>query len=203
MSDYKHKKDSVPHVDIDQLVHHTRLPNTRFSCRIDRFIRWIGEKVSWIWLVLLSVVIINVASRHILGQGRVELEEIQWHLYSTGFLIGMSYCFEKDDHVRVDIVHENLGLRTQAWIELFGLLVFLLPFIVWVFYYAVPFALHSFSLGEISDAPGGLGARWVIKSMMAIGFGLLGLAALSRLSRVTNLLFKFPGGVNSPSESQQ
>ena len=193
----------IPQFKSDQLVHHTRLPPTKLSARIDGLIRWIGEKISWIWLVLLAVIITNVAFRHILGQGRVEFEELQWHLYAIGFLIGFSYCLEADDHVRVDLLHEKMGVRTQAWVELMGLLLFLIPFVTLVTYYAIPFAAHSFALNETSDAPGGLPARWAIKSMLPFGFILLGLSAIARLSRVTSLLFNIPVGVEAPSKKFQ
>ncbi len=173
-------------------MHHTKLPHTCISNAVDNLVRRIGEAASWVWVVLLAVIIINVSARYAFGQGRIEFEEIQWHLYAIGFLIGLSYCFEADDHVRVDILHECLSLKTRGWVELCGLLLFLLPFISLVIYFAVPFVTYSWAVNEVSDAPGGLPARWAIKSFLVIGFALLGLAALSRLTRVTALLFGFP-----------
>lgn len=195
MSD--NNNDDVPigddlHVDVDHLMHHTRLPHNRFSDAVDKFIRRIGETVSWIWIALLGVIIANVTVRYVFDQGHVEFEEIQWHLYAIGFLIGLSYCLQADDHVRVDIFHDGMSLRNQAWVELGGIVFFLMPFVVLVIYYGVPFVAYSWSVNEVSDAPGGLPARWAIKSVLIIGFVLLGMAALSRLTRVTALLFGFP-----------
>ncbi|MGI9325178.1 MAG: TRAP transporter small permease subunit [Pseudomonadales bacterium] len=166
-----------------------QLPDTALSRRIDPFIAACGRAVSWIWLVLLGVIVVNVLLRYVFGEGRIEFEEIQWHLYSIGFLIGLSYAYQADTHIRVDLLHERLSLKHQAWIELYGIVLLLLPFIALVLIYSVPFVAASFELSERSQAPGGLPLRWLIKAALPLGFALLLLATLSRLSRVWAALF--------------
>lgn len=176
-------------MDLDHFNHHTELPHTRMSNLIDKILLKIGNLMSWTWVVLMVVIILNVVMRYLFDQGRIEFEELQWHLYAIGWLFGLSYCFTADDHVRVDLIHDRLSLKAQTWIELLGVIFLLIPFLTLVLLYAVPFILYSWELSEVSDAPGGLPYRWAIKSMLFIGFGLLALAALSRLSRVCSLLF--------------
>lgn len=77
----------------------------------------------------------------------------------------------------------------QAWIELYGIFLFLLPFIALVLIHSIPFVASSFALSEISPSPGGLPFRWLIKAFMPIGFALLLLAVISRLIRVWTYLF--------------
>lgn len=165
------------------------LPQTSLTRGLDTLVRRLGDAVSWLWLVLLGVVVLNVVLRYLFGEGRIEFEEIQWHLYATGFLIALAYGVESDDHVRVDFLRDRFSPRLRAWIELYGILLLLLPFVALVVFYAVPFIAHSFAQGEVSSAPGGLAYRWAIKSMLFVGFALLGLAALSRLVRVGAFLF--------------
>jgi TRAP-type mannitol/chloroaromatic compound transport system permease small subunit len=179
-----------PHVDIEHTIHHTELPHTRLSSVIDAIIRGIGNAVSWIWVVLIAVIIVNVTSRYAFGEGRIEFEELQWHLYAIGFLIGLSYCIQNDSHIRIDIFHERFRLRTKAWIELFGILIFLIPYTAVVLVYAPPFIEYSIRTNEVSSAPGGLPYRWAIKSVMFFAYLLILTAAISRLSRVCALLFK-------------
>ena len=186
-----------PHVDMDLIFHHTELPHTKASCWIDGFLNRICSNFSWIWLVLVVIIVINVILRYFFGQGHVELVELQWHLYSAGFLIGFSYCLVHDDHVRVDFLHDRFSLKTQTWIEFFGSLFLLLPFVLVVIYYSVPYVSYSWSLSEVSDAPGGLPARWLIKSFIVIGFFLLLMSALSRFVRITALLFGWPTVISS------
>lgn len=165
------------------------LPHTPVSRRIDRLLAGVGRATSYIWLILLLVIVVNVLLRYALSEGRIELEELQWHLYSVGFLLGLSYAYQADSHIRVDLLHERLQPRTQAWIELYGILLFLLPFIALVLIYAMPFVASSFALNEVSPSPGGLPLRWLIKAALPVGFALLLLAVLSRLIRVWHYLF--------------
>ncbi len=166
------------------------LPHTAFSRRVDPLLGRIGRWVSWLWLVLLGIIVLNVVLRYAFGEGRVEFEEIQWHLYSIGFLIGMCYAYEADVHIRVDVLHERFSPRLRAWIELYGILLLLLPFITLILVFSVPFVRQSYLVGEVSQAPGGLPYRWLMKAVLPLGFTLLLLATLSRLSRVWALLFR-------------
>lgn len=165
------------------------LPHTRLSRFIDRWLTQLGQALSWVWLVLLVIIVLNVVLRYVFGEGRIEFEEIQWHLYSLGFLLGLSFAYQADVHIRVDVLHERLAPRTRAWIELYGILLLLLPFITLVLIYSVPFVALSYSLNEVSQAPGGLPFRWLIKAVLPLAFALLALAAVSRLSRVWAFLF--------------
>lgn len=169
-----------------------QLPHTRLSRALDAAVRGIGHAVSWVWVLLLAIVVLNVVMRYAFGQGRIEFEEIQWHLYSIGFLIGLSYALEADDHVRIDILYEGFALRTKAWVEFAGILVFLVPFLVLVIVYAVPFLRYSLEINEVSEAPGGLPMRWAIKAVLLVGFVLLAAATAARLSRVVVFLFGRP-----------
>lgn len=165
------------------------LPHTALSRRIDPLLIAIGRWISWLWLVLLGIIVLNVLLRYAFGEGRIEFEEIQWHLYAVGFLFGLSYAYQDDSHIRVDVLHERFRPRTRAWIELYGIVLLLLPFIALVLIFSVPFVAQSYRLGEVSQAPGGLPLRWLMKAALPAGFGLLLLAVLSRLSRVWAFLF--------------
>jgi TRAP-type mannitol/chloroaromatic compound transport system permease small subunit len=176
----------------DLIHHHTELPTTRISQWLDVGLAAIGKSASWLWFIVTGVIIYAVIGRYVFGQGSVLLEEVQWHLAGIGWLLGLSYTLVVDDHVRVDVLHERLSLRGQAWIELFGLLFLLLPFLGLAVYEMFPYAYHSWQQGETSQAPAGLPYRWVLKGILALSFSLLIVAALSRLLKVTALLFGFP-----------
>jgi TRAP-type mannitol/chloroaromatic compound transport system permease small subunit len=189
MSDGTPGAGDGPHVDLEQLIHHTELPHTRLSSVLDAIVRGIGNAVSWVWVVLVAVIVVNVTMRYAFGEGRIEFEELQWHLYAIGFLIGLSYCIQNDSHIRIDIFQERFRPRTKAWIEVVGILLFLIPYTAVVLIYAPAFIEYSMRTNEISSAPGGLPYRWVIKSMMFFAYLLILIAAISRLSRACALLF--------------
>jgi TRAP-type mannitol/chloroaromatic compound transport system permease small subunit len=171
---------------------HEILPQTAASRRIEAALTRLSSAVSWIWLVLLAVIVTNVVSRYAFGQGRIEFEELQWHLYAVGFLVGIVASVTRDAHVRVDVVRERLAPRTQGWIELYGLLLLFFPFVALVLGHSVPFVATSFATAEVSVSAGGLPYRWAIKGALCGGFALLGLAGLARLLRVSAFLFGSP-----------
>lgn len=174
------------------------LPETVLSRIVDPWLERIGRWTSWLWVILLAIIVLNVLLRYAFGEGRVEFEEIQWHLYSAGFLLSLGYALQTDAHIRVDVLHERFSPTLKAWVEFYGILLFLLPFIALMLIFSVPFVITAYELGEISNAPGGLPYRWAIKAMLPVGFSLLALAAISRLSRVWRFLFSAPEGGSPP-----
>jgi len=185
--------DDLEHMDaktaLESLEHHTELPRTRLSGALEGIVKVVGDAVSWIWVLLVAVIVVNVTMRYVFGEGRIEFEELQWHMYAIGFLIGLSYAIQNDSHIRIDILHERFSLRTKGWIDLIGFAVFLIPYLFIVLIYSPPFIQYSWSVSEISDAPGGLPYRWAIKSTMFIAYVLLLLAAVGRLVRAAALVF--------------
>jgi len=198
-----HPKEGEVHLaELDELIHHhTVLPHTAISNVLDGALTLIGKAASWLWLVVVGVIIYAVVGRYAFGQGSVTLEEWQWHIAGAAWLLGLCYTLAADDHVRVDVLHERFGLRLQGWIELFGILLLLLPFLFFAIYEALPFAVSSFEQGETSQAPAGLPHRWILKAIMALSFALLAVAAVSRLLRVTALLFGVPRPVRSKDQT--
>lgn len=165
------------------------LPHTPWSRRIDHFADLIGRAVSYVWMILLWVIMVNVLMRYAFNEGRIEMEELQWHLYSVGFLLGLGYAYQADAHIRVDVLHEHFSHRTKAWIELYGIFLLMLPFVALVLIYSTPFVASSFALSEVSASPGGLPFRWLIKAALPIGFLLLLITVVARLIRVWHFLF--------------
>lgn len=191
-------------VDADKiselLPHSDRLPETWLSELIGRAFSVLSRIFSWVWLALMIVIVFNVVMRYAFGQGRIEFEELQWHLYAIGFLLGLATCMSSDSHIRVDVLHDRLPLRSQAWIELYGLLLLFLPFVLMVLIFSFPFVHYSWSIAEVSDAPGGLPFRWIIKSVLPLSMILLLVAGLRRLLRVSSCLFGAPASIEFSGE---
>jgi TRAP-type mannitol/chloroaromatic compound transport system permease small subunit len=165
------------------------LPTTSFSRGVDRVIGWFGEIASALWTVLVVVIVLQVLARYLFGMGSIMMEELQWHLYAIGFMLGLSFTEIRERNVRIDVLAERWHPRTRHWVELLGLVFLLLPFTFVIIFYALPFFASSYSLNEVSAAPGGLPYRWFLKSFIVTAFVLLALAALGRLTRVWVALF--------------
>lgn len=181
---------------VDEAVTHgstaIQYPRTLPSDVLEAIVSFFGKVFSWIWVPLMLLVVSNVVLRYALGTNIIALEELQWHLYAAGFMIGLSFCFLHDGHVRVDVFAEHFQPRTRAWIEILGTLIFFLPFCYYILSYAWPFVERSYRIAEVSAAPGGLPMRWIIKSFIIYAFVLLAMAGLARLIRAFALLTGFP-----------
>ncbi len=164
------------------------LPETRVSRAIDGALRGIGRLAGWLWVLLLAVIVSNVALRYLFDEGRVEFEEIQWHLNALAFLIAIAYAYSVDAHIRVDVVSAKLSPRSQVWVELYGTFLLLIPFITMLFIFSVPFFVHSWDLGETSQSPGGLPFRWLLKGVLPAVFILIMLGIVARVSRLWSFL---------------
>ncbi len=156
---------------------------------IEHLLDRIAAAFSWIWLALIAVIVSAVVLRFAFGIGRIELEELQWHLYAAGFLMGIVACATKDRHVRVDVLRERMSPRLRDWIELYGILLLQFPFLILVFVSALPFVADSFLVGERSASAGGLPFRWLLKSMLPFTFALLFVTSSLGLARVWRRLF--------------
>lgn len=200
------KAEEHPHslTDIEhEIIHHTELPRTTLSDTLDALVDRIGILFSWLWILTVGVILYSVIARYVFSQGSVMLEEVQWHLAGAAWLVGLSYTLVHDDHVRVDVLHERFSLKAQAWCELLGILLLLMPFLIIALWEVTPYALSSFEQGERSQAPGGLPMRWILKFFLPFSMGLLMVAASSRLLKVTALLFNFPHSVNSSGSAPE
>ena len=65
------------------------LPETHLSRALDRVIRAVGEWSSWIWTILMLLIVVQVLQRYVFGFGSIQMEELQWHLFAVGFMLGL------------------------------------------------------------------------------------------------------------------
>lgn len=155
----------------------------RTSDLLTRLVTTAGKGAAWLMLALMLVIVIDVTLRGWFPVGSTRLQELQWHLHGTLFLLTIGWAYSRDAHVRIELFHGHFSARTKAWMELAGCLLFLLPYVGAILYFGYDYAMISFSYNETSASPSGLPARWVIKSIMLFGFALLGLAGLAKLLR--------------------
>ncbi len=119
--------------------------------------------------------------------------EIQWYLFAACVMLGAAQVLRVNEHVRVDVIYGLFSGRTQALIDLIGLLLFMLPSMVIMIYFAWPLFLKMFLSGEMSSNAGGL-IRWPAMLMLPLGFALLFVQGLSEaIKRVAWLAHKYEG----------
>ena len=147
---------------------------------IDRLNEQVGRWVSWLVLAAVLISALNACARKAFSLSSNAFLEVQWYLFATIFLLASGYTLLRQEHVKIDVVLSRFTRRNQVKIEIFGFIVFLLPFVVTVVMLVWPLVVKAYVSGEMSSNAGGL-IRWPVFALVPLGFGLLGLQTLSEL----------------------
>ena len=166
---------------------------------IDALTERIGRVVIWLVLVATLVSAGNALARYTLGESSNAWLEIQWYLFGAMFLLAAGYTLKHNGHVRIDILYNRLGPRGQAWTDLIGGLVFLLPMAVLLTWLSWPMFQEAWVTHELSPDAGGL-LRWPVKLLLPVGFGLL---ALQGVAEVIKRLGVLSGHLVLPREAPE
>ena len=151
----------------------------KISLWIDTLNDWVGRGVAWVSLGLVLVVFVDVVMRYLFKTSFVFTQELEWHLFAFIFLIGAGYTLFKDGHVRVDIIYQRLSFKARAWVNLIGVVFFLIPGCLMIITTSWHFVVNAFSILESSPDPGGIPFRFIIKGAIPVGFTLLLLQGIS------------------------
>jgi len=134
----------------------------------------------------------NAIVRKLFNMSSNAFLETQWYLFSAVFLFCAGFTLLRNEHVRIDVIAGRLSPKAQAWIDVFGTLLFLLPMAILFIYLSWPVFVRTYTQGEISTNAGGL-MIWPARLLVPIGFTLLSLQGISELiKRVAFLAGKGP-----------
>lgn len=152
----------------------------RLSGGIDRMTEFIGRQVRWLILAAVLVSAVNAIIRKTFDTSSNAWLELQGYLFGAVFMFAAAYVLQKNAHVRIDALSSHLAKRTRDWIDLFGHVVFLLPFCFLMVWLGIPYFWEAFRDGEMSANAGGL-IVWPLKFFILGGFVLLLAQALSEI----------------------
>ena len=152
----------------------------------------VGHFIAWLTTLLVVVVCYDVFTRYFLRSSSVAVQELEWHIFAVIFLLGAAYTLKQDGHVRVDVFYCRLPPRGKALIDLFGGLIFLIPFALVVIWASQGFINMSWSVQETSPDPGGLPYRYLLKAMIPAGFVLVLLQGIAQSLRAFFTLINRP-----------
>lgn len=147
---------------------------------IDRVTELIGRSVVWLILAAILVSATNAVVRKAFSVSSNGWLELQWYLFGTAFMLAAAYTLKHNEHIRIDIFYGSRTRRTQHWIDLFGHMFFLMPFVLLMAWMTVPYALGAFRSGQVSTNAGGL-PIWPARAVIAAGFLLLALQGVSEI----------------------
>jgi TRAP-type mannitol/chloroaromatic compound transport system permease small subunit len=123
---------------------------------LDRFSGFVGRAAAWLTLFMVVVTFVVVVLRYVFDIGFIWLQESVIWMHAAVFMLGAAYTLREEEHVRVDVFYRDMSERRRAWVDLIGVLIFLLPLCVFLAWNSFDFVLQSWTIGESSREPGGL-----------------------------------------------
>lgn len=153
----------------------------KLSTSIDRVNQFLGKAASIMILLSCVVSALNALLRYGLDVSNNWPLELQWYLFAAAVMLGASYTLKRNEHVRVDLIYSHLSDRGRLWVDIFGLIVFLMPaclLFAWLSWTTLFYP--SWQDMEHSSNAGGL-ARYPIKFVVPFGFFMLSLQGLSEI----------------------
>jgi TRAP-type mannitol/chloroaromatic compound transport system permease small subunit len=157
-------------------------PAEKLAGGIDAFIDFVGRITAWSSFALALVMGTNVAMRYGFNTGSIWAQELEWHLMSPICLFGMSYALRHGEHVRVDVLYASFSQRTKDLVEFITALIAMTISVI-VIELSISYVLQSWNIDEGTANPGGISARYILKSLIPIGFALFVLQSLAEAIR--------------------
>lgn len=176
----------------------------KLSRLVDGLSDLIGKLAMWMILAATLTSAGNAILRKTLDISSNAWLEIQWYLFAAVFLLGGGYAFLRNAHVRIDFISSKFSDRTRNWIDVGGIVLFLLPLCYLMIYEGWPLFVNAWESGEVSGNAGGL-IRWPVYALIPLGFALLMLQGLSELvKRLAFLTGHGPDALShtGPSETE-
>ena len=151
----------------------------RLAGGIDAFTDLVGRATSWLALALALVMAANVLLRYGFSLGWIWTQELEWHILVPICLFGMSYALLHGEHVRVDVLFQSFSPRTKHAVDVAAAVLGMVLSIL-VILLSIHYVMQSWNANEGSSNPGGIDHRYIIKSLIPIGFALFFMQSLSQ-----------------------
>jgi TRAP-type mannitol/chloroaromatic compound transport system permease small subunit len=168
----------------------------RTADAIDRAISAIGRTAMWCCLYAVLAEFAVVVLRYAFGIGSIRLQESVLYAHAALFMLAAAWTLQIDGHVRVDIFYGQARPRTRAAIDLFGALIFLLPFAAVLSKVSIPYVARSWEIFEGSREAGGLPFVYLLKALIPLCGLLIGLQGIAQAVRAALVLAGPPPSVS-------
>jgi TRAP-type mannitol/chloroaromatic compound transport system permease small subunit len=152
----------------------------RFARAVDWTTRQLGKLAAWAVLLAALISAGNAFVRYGLDLSSNAWLEIQWYLFAATVMLGAPVVLSLNEHVRVDIMYGKLKKNGPVYVDLFGLVFFLLPVMGLMFWLTWPFFWNMYVTGEVSGSIGGL-IRWPAALLLPLGFGMMFLQGVAEI----------------------
>jgi TRAP-type mannitol/chloroaromatic compound transport system permease small subunit len=163
----------------------------KFALGVDRISEQFGHLAAFTVLAAALISAGNAFIRYGFDVSSNGWLEIQWYLFAVTVMLGAPLVLKLNEHVRVDIFYGKLKGNGPVYVDLFGLILFLLPVMVTLVWLSFPLFLKMYQTNEMSSNAGGL-IRWPAMMLLPLGFAWMLLQGLSEIiKRVAYLQGKY------------
>src|SRR6185295_8763052 len=156
--------------------------------RIDRLVAGIGRAAAWLALTIVLLQFAVVVLRYAFGIGSIWLSESVIYGHAALFMLAAAWTLQAGGHVRVDIFYAAAAPRSKALVDLLGALLLLLPFMVVIAWFALPYVARSWSILERSRETSGLPFVYLLKTLIPLFALLMALQGVSQAVRALRVL---------------
>lgn len=159
---------------------------------IDSLNEAIGRAVSWLALTMVLVTFILVVMRYVFGLASIFMQESVIYMHGLLFMLAAGYTLLHDGHVRVDIFYREASESTKAWVDLLGVLFFLIPVCGLIWHVSWLYVAQSWAVHEGSKETSGIQAVFLLKTVILVFVALVILQGLSLAARALIVLVGGP-----------
>jgi TRAP-type mannitol/chloroaromatic compound transport system permease small subunit len=150
---------------------------------IDGVSTWVGKAASWLIVILMTVVCVEVFKRYILNAPTAWIFDLDNMLYGTLFMLCGAYTLAQNAHVRGDFLYSSMRPRMQASLDLVLYVVFFIPGIAALIYAGYGFAADSWHIAEHSNVTANGPPVYHFKSIIPIAGAFVMLQGIGEIIR--------------------
>lgn len=158
--------------------------------RIDRLNAAIGRAAAWLCLFVVVVQFAVVVLRYGFGIGSIWLTESILYAHAALFMLAAAWTLREGGHVRVDVFYERAAPRTKAWIDLGGALLLLLPFMLVLLWFALPYVSRAWAIFERSREASGLPGVFLVKTLIPLFALLMAMQGVAQAIKAWHVLVR-------------
>jgi TRAP-type mannitol/chloroaromatic compound transport system permease small subunit len=156
--------------------------------RIDRLNGAIGRTAAWLALAVVLLQFSVVVMRYVFGAGSIWLTESIIYSHAALLMLVAAWTLHEGGHVRVDVFYADAKPSTKAWVDLIGAFLLLLPFMLVLLWFAIPYVERSWSILERSRETSGLPVVFLLKTLIPAFAVLMALQGIAQAIRAYDVL---------------
>lgn len=154
-----------------------KLHNTAIA--LERISEICGRLLAWLTLAMVLTTFLIVLLRYAFDLGWIAMQESVNYMHALVFMLGTAYAYKHSAHVRVDIFYLRMTAQQQAWVNILGNFILLMPMCVFIIAVSTDYVALSWKIQEGSQETGGLPFVYLLKTIIPLMAALLMLQALA------------------------